>query len=332
MCSEPGEKTIFTTVPRGQLGNHLHAYAILVALQKQFSDGLFLMSSETIVYLRKTFKEKNLLLDSLDQICLCRTHKGIPSIPWEWKFWDSDPEEDSVKELEKMKMRSGDAWILWPARGFVFNEAQSGISLLENAEESVRNSLVFKDSILSAAKHQLRKSLTKWMKRNKKKVKKEEIEMDDLTIVGIHHRRGDHLKYERVMRIPHIGMSYLGPSMDLFRSKYKNAVFLYVSDDKEWGIQRLSKDKDLILSWSNNDDLHAVGEDLALLSLCNHTILTRGTYSFWAATLANGKHIRPCMMEITATELEKQQRRSKQRIWPTDLLSDRWQSSLWREC
>jgi hypothetical protein len=39
-----------------------------------------------------------------------------------------------------------------------------------------------------------------------------------------------------------------------------------------------------------------VGRDLALLAACNHTILTYGTFGFWAGFLAgggNGKRILP---------------------------------------
>ena len=131
-----------------------------------------------------------------------------------------------------------------------------------------------------------------------------------MTVVGVHHRRGDHLKYERdtckyfsihsiifrfeaVHGIPHITAAYLGPAMDTFRNQYNNAVvFLYVSDDKEWIRSRLARDHDLVVATSEAaDPVLAAGEDLALLAACDHTILTRGTFSSWAARLCGGKVI-----------------------------------------
>ena len=98
-----------------------------------------------------------------------------------------------------------------------------------------------------------------------------------MRVVGIHHRRGDHLDYERVYRIPHITMAYLGPSMDLYLEKYNNSVlFLYVSDDREWGEKYFARDRNVVLSLSDSTQpAQATGEDLALLALCDDMITTR---------------------------------------------------------
>lgn len=153
---------------------------------------------------------------------------------------------------------------------------------------------------------------------------------DDLVVVGVHHRRGDHLAYERAYNIPHISMTYLGPSMDLFIQKYNNSVmFLYVSDDKEWGEGHFRRDRSVVISRSESEPIEATGEDLALLSLCDHMIITRGTYSKWAARLAGGLYIRPCMFAHTSTREEIEEARTR---WPADPLSDIWQTSLWRIC
>ena len=39
-----------------------------------------------------------------------------------------------------------------------------------------------------------------------------------------------------------------------------------------------------------------IGTDLAVLSRCNHTVLSHGTFSFWAGFLAGGKRILPYMI------------------------------------
>lgn len=38
------------------------------------------------------------------------------------------------------------------------------------------------------------------------------------------------------------------------------------------------------------DDADSVGYDLALLAACNHTIITWGSFSMWAAILSGGEY------------------------------------------
>ena len=76
--------------------------------------------------------------------------------------------------------------------------------------------------------------------------------------------------------------------MDLYRNRFPDPViFLYVSDDQEWVSTHMGRDRDLMVASSEtlNPEL-ATGEDLALLSLTDHVITTRGTFSKWAAQLA----------------------------------------------
>ena len=292
----------------------------------------FYLSSETWKYLTLYFCQEDLLLPSIDQLCLCRTYLGVAALAWEWGFWNSGFDVDFVEDIDREEMDNGQGWILWPAQGFLYNEFQSGLRLLEDMDSKIRESLVFKDHIMKAARQQVNTSVRKWMSKNKKRVKREGITKNNVTLVGIHHRRGDHLKFEQVMKIPHITMSYLSPSMDMYRDKYKNAVFLYVSDDKEWAKQHLTRDKELVFSWSLSAKVISTGEDLAILSLCTHTIMTRGTYSFWASKLAGGTYIRPCMFQHTATQQEQEKKRQNGKPWPGKMLNKQWQTSLWREC
>ena len=65
--------------------------------------------------------------------------------------------------------------------------------------------------------------------------------------------------------------------MEDMRESYDNVAFLYVSDDMKWGRKNL-KDKE--------NDLYFVGKedasfDFALLCQCNHTIISRGAFTYW---------------------------------------------------
>jgi hypothetical protein len=178
-----------------------------VGLQARYPARQFFLSSQTSKYLRQYFYPDSLLVPSIEHLCLCRTHSGVASRPWEWSFWDTGFGDDFVEDIDREEMDQGQGWILWPAKGFWFNEFQSGVKILEDMDSKIRESLVFKDHIMEKAKQQLNTSVKKWMSRNKKRVKKNGITRSNLTLVGIHHRRGDHLKYEEVMQIPHITMS-----------------------------------------------------------------------------------------------------------------------------
>ena len=47
-------------------------------------------------------------------------------------------------------------------------------------------------------------------------------------------------------------------------------------------------DLDIRQPWATADD---IGDDLALLAACNHTILSYGTFGQWAALLAGGRTV-----------------------------------------
>eukprot|EP00090_Calanus_glacialis_P002682 TRINITY_DN12009_c0_g1_i1.p1 TRINITY_DN12009_c0_g1~~TRINITY_DN12009_c0_g1_i1.p1 ORF type:complete len:262 (+),score=54.03 TRINITY_DN12009_c0_g1_i1:50-787(+) len=129
--------------------------------------------------------------------------------------------------------------------------------------------------------------------RRRKRLKKKKL----ITFVGIHNRRGDHIKDQVKKGVGELLPGYFLGGMDFYREKYKNVIFLYVSDDMEWGRFRLLprvQTGDLFLAGALTDssisgdvDL-AAGYDLSLLSLCNHTILSYGTFSYWAGVLAGG--------------------------------------------
>ena len=117
---------------------------------------------------------------------------------------------------------------------------------------------------------------------------------------------------------------------------YQQVVFLLVSDDMRWVKKRIferTKSKyDIFLAGNGHgDELFEVGKylnsfqiisiskyrnyqndqkvslryirtlcllgmDMAMMSMCNHTILSYGTFSFWSGFLAGGKRIIPAMI------------------------------------
>ncbi len=100
------------------------------------------------------------------------------------------------------------------------------------------------------------------------------------------------------------------------REVYPDVIFVLISDDPKWATDNLAprnKLGDLYIVnrasmtkierygqiRANNAHLltinlfSSVGHDLALMSLCNHTVISYGTFSFWSGFLAGGTVIKP---------------------------------------
>ena len=107
-----------------------------------------------------------------------------------------------------------------------------------------------------------------------------------ITYIGIHIRKGDFLTARKKSK----GMitaneRYIVKAKDHMREHFDNILFVATSDDKQW-ISQHALDNMTIISPFTKAEL-----DLALLASCNHTIISSGTYSWWAGWLANGTTI-----------------------------------------
>ncbi|CAF1289980.1 unnamed protein product [Rotaria sordida] len=104
-----------------------------------------------------------------------------------------------------------------------------------------------------------------------------------VTWIGIHIRRGDFLTFFKI----NTSIEYLNFAMNYYRRKYINCRFLIASDDKIYAKTYLGNNSDVFITPTS---FHS-GEDLAALALCEHTIVTAGTFSWWAGWLAGGNVI-----------------------------------------
>ena len=75
-------------------------------------------------------------------------------------------------------------------------------------------------------------------------------------------------------------------------------IFIFVSDDMSWGVDKLggrrNKHGDVYFVGNGDPgDPGSAGLDLCLLSQCNHTVMSRGTFSHLGASFAGGLKIHP---------------------------------------
>ncbi|XP_064469605.1 galactoside alpha-(1,2)-fucosyltransferase 2-like [Ornithodoros turicata] len=106
-----------------------------------------------------------------------------------------------------------------------------------------------------------------------------------LVFVGVHVRRGDYVygiqrpQYQGVLA----DKAYFRTAMSYFSAKYRHILFVVCSDGIAWCMSSID---------SSMGDVFFVTRrvspamDLALLAQCNHTIMTIGTFGFWAGYLA----------------------------------------------
>uniref|UniRef100_F6VTF1 L-Fucosyltransferase n=2 Tax=Monodelphis domestica TaxID=13616 RepID=F6VTF1_MONDO len=117
------------------------------------------------------------------------------------------------------------------------------------------------------------------------------IQKSPATFVGVHVRRGD---YVRIMPqvwkgvVAHKG--YLDQAMNWFRARYNDTVFVVTSNDMSWCRENIDTTKgDVVFAGDGVESSPA--KDFALLTQCNHTIMTIGTFGIWAAYLVGGETI-----------------------------------------
>ncbi|XP_075694967.1 galactoside alpha-(1,2)-fucosyltransferase 2-like [Rhinoderma darwinii] len=113
----------------------------------------------------------------------------------------------------------------------------------------------------------------------------------NVTYIGVHVRRGD---YVNVMPSVWKGVvadkGYLETAMNYFRNKYKEPIFVVTSNGMDWCKKNIDNSKgDVYFSGDGNES--TPGKDFALLVGCNHTIMTIGTFGYWASYLVGGETI-----------------------------------------
>ena len=114
------------------------------------------------------------------------------------------------------------------------------------------------------------------------------IKIQNSTVIGIHARRNDFGSFYLsrcgyTMATP----GYFHRAMQLYRREFKNVIFVVVSDSMMWCRENIVA-IDVIYSHFTDPVT-----DLALMSMCDHMIISGGTFGFWGAWLAGGKVIYP---------------------------------------
>ncbi len=107
------------------------------------------------------------------------------------------------------------------------------------------------------------------------------LSMSNFTWIGVHVKRIGLYKDSLSSDV------YIFNAMKYFSKKYQNCIFIMASDDKEHCTRTFRQEKNVIITPQH----FSSSEDLAALALCQHSIITVGTFGWWSAFLAGGNVI-----------------------------------------
>ena len=146
--------------------------------------------------------------------------------------------------------------------------------IFDHDTEEIKSLYTFKEHILNKAGRRLHD------------IRKKESSHSNVTLVGVHMRRKDR------NRTDPLAFQYFLNALQYFRNKYYNAHFVVASDDHTYAVSQFNHTGDVtVLPLEAGFD--GVAADLASLTLCDHMIISVGTFGFWAGWLGKGEVVFP---------------------------------------
>ena len=129
--------------------------------------------------------------------------------------WQEFPQD--LKHVEKR----GKAYIVYP-HGFTLDVLDQILG--EDSHETISDleifslkAFTFKKELRDTSDENLRTIGNHFREKNLKLFKKKR----DITYVGVHHRRGDHIAYQKEKNMSPLEPGYFLEAMDMYRDKYK---------------------------------------------------------------------------------------------------------------
>ncbi|XP_041377339.1 galactoside alpha-(1,2)-fucosyltransferase 2-like [Gigantopelta aegis] len=160
-------------------------------------------------------------------------------------------------------------------RNYTIDSLLQSWKYFSHVESNIRHQLRFKDHIKSVAEKRIREIREKYQSKSP----------GEITLIGVHIRRGD-----KDSKIARKNGNYVAPpeyiknAMAYYVSRFSNCVFVVCSDTMTWVGKHVKTNSGMeLISETNSPQV-----DMAILSLCNHTIMTVGTFGWWGGYLAGG--------------------------------------------
>jgi len=209
------------------------------------------------------------------------------------KKWRWTPFDEHIDRFNLTKMGTGKALLMWPTGIASEEEIHGAAQLLMNSISKIRAAFTFRRKFREAA-HQLLVKASDISKSDNKRSQGEKAAKKDPDFVCVHIRRKDHLEFEAMNKMPHLGRSYFIQAMDYFAEQLQRPVFVIVTDDPVWAKGQIPPGfRPVFTGFYNESALDSAGLDLAVLASCNYTILSRGTFGLWGNILSGSPRLLP---------------------------------------
>ena len=238
---------------RNRLGNNMFQFASSIGIA--YRNGL------VPVYPRQwspVFKAFNLTMD---------IHKSLPDSCKKYKTFNYTQHNHANMYDQHTE-----------ALGYISHHRKSNIYLdgfwenekyFTNIKSEIRQQFQFTDAIKREAEEFLNEQMTK------------RFDGKEFVKVGVHLRLGDRRK-----EWEEIGKKYIQKAISFYQHQYVNLLFVVCSDDISAARKMFPKNTNVIYSEKFRDKPWV---DLAILTLCDHSIITVGTFSWWTGWLTGGK-------------------------------------------
>jgi len=151
-----------------------------------------------------------------------------------------------------------------------------------NIEHEIRAEFTFRHHITEVVDKFLQKTLNENYGPN--------VHRRDVILIGVHVRVGDMTFDTNVDRGYSVATpDYFIVAMEWFQHRFPHDQLLYIlaTDDRKWCRNNFPYKflgKSSVVHTALGPDV----QDLAILMACNHTVITVGTFGWWAAWLSNG--------------------------------------------
>lgn len=143
----------------------------------------------------------------------------------------------------------------------------------ENVTYDLRQQFTFKPDIKKRSELIINKMLSK------RKV----TSRADVILVGVHIRRGDFVNNKYGYEVA--TKEYLQRAVKYFTDRFINVLFIVCTNDLRWTKENMPP---VAVEYTENNSAEV---DMCILSMCNNTILSVGTFGWWAAWLNKGTTI-----------------------------------------
>ena len=159
---------------------------------------------------------------------------------------------------------------------------------MDGYENEVRSLLTIHSHILDKVDDYIQQKAQQTLKTLQNTGSSAPSSVRDFTYIGVHVRKGDmSIDLLQTRGYANAPASYILKAMQYFRDNFKHPLFLVVSDNLSWCLENLKRDNQQDVVFVSHKPVRE-NLDFTTLVRCNHTVVTSGTFGWWAGWLSGG--------------------------------------------